>query len=42
MRKKNMRQVLANRVGHMPASIEEVAKYAELREDLKINVSNNH
>lgn len=38
----NMRQVLANRVGHMSAYIEEVTKYAELREDLKIYISNNH
>ena len=37
-----MRQVLADRVGYMTVSIEQLAKHTELRDDLKTNKNKNH
>ena len=38
----DMRQVLADRVGYMSVSIEQLTKHTELRDDLKTNINNNH
>ena len=38
----DMRQVLADRVGYMSVSIEQLTKQTELRDDLKTNKNKNH
>ena len=38
----DMRQVLADRVGYMTVSIEQLTKHTELRDDLKTNKNKNH
>ena len=38
----DMRQVLADRVGYMSVSIEQLTKHTELHDDIKKNINNNH
>ena len=38
----DMRQVLADIVGYMSISIEQLTKHTELCDDLKTNINNNH
>lgn len=39
---KDMMQVLANRIGDMSVSIEQLTKYTELSDNLKTNINNNY
>ena len=38
----DMRQVLADIVGYMSVSIEQLTKHTELHDDIKKNINNNH
>ena len=38
----DMRQVLADRVGYISVSIEQLTEHKEIRDDLKTNINNNH